>query len=424
MSALDYLNTFTNFEMHLNKVDASNFSLERMTALLKALGDPQKDLKIIHVAGTKGKGSTCAFLSYILATAGYKVGLYTSPHIHQVNERIRILDKKILDSDDDLAGQISNAELDEIVEWMRPHTEAIRNKQGLTYFEVLTAAALVYFHRRKMDWVILETGLGGRLDATNAAHSLIAVITPISLDHTHILGKTVEAIAVEKAAIIKSFEQRVVVAPQDPKAMEVILKRCQEFNLPVVVADPNQCELSEINLEGEHQKINAACAVYVATLLHNWGHKISLSDIQQGLRQTRWPGRFEIISRNPTVILDCAHNQASALALAQTITNQYPQSKVTAILGFSSDKDVKAIIDALKSVVHHFIFTQAQHSRAYAFDSSLLKQWMTDQSWEIVNDAADAIERAKQKIQNSDIIIVAGSIFLVAEVRKLLLNLE
>ena len=198
-----FLNSFTNYESHLHKLRPEDFHLNRIKHFLELAGNPAQNLKIIHLAGTKGKGSTCAFLASILQEAGYKVGLYTSPHLHRVNERIRILSPENLQSKDNFSGAIDDEELASVLTSLRPFTAAIQNEGNiLTFFEVLTVAALCYFANAKVDVVILETGLGGRLDATNAVDSSIAVITPVSLDHTRILGATLDKIALEKAGII------------------------------------------------------------------------------------------------------------------------------------------------------------------------------------------------------------------------------
>ena len=413
-----YLDSFTNFEINLHKLSGQEFDLGRVVGLLDFLGRPDKKLKIIHVAGTKGKGSTCAFLSHVLAASGFRVGLFTSPHLHHVHERIRVLDKAVIDRGEDFAGTITGEQLAQTVNALRPHIAAMTNRGSfLTYFEVLTVAALYFFSRQNLDWVVLETGLGGRLDATNAVDSLVAVITPISLDHTRILGKTLEAIAVEKTGIIKSSQQRVVAAPQDEKVMAVILNRCREFGIPPIIADPAKYRDMAIPLKGEHQKVNAATALHVVELLRVWGHKISDAAIAQGLKRTRWPGRFELLRKKPAVIVDSAHNRASARALAKTIMGEYPGRAVTLVLGTSSDKDIEGLAGELKDVVSTVILTKADHPRAYDFRPAHAGQLFPGRECFVTGNVDDALEMALSKAKKDDVIVAAGSIFIAAEVR-------
>ncbi len=252
----EYLNSLTNFESYLHEIMPDDFHLDRIKELLSALSHPETKLKIIHVAGTKGKGSTCAMIASILQQASFKVGLYTSPHLHRVNERIRILDKNNLHSKGDFTGSISDDQMARIINLIRPVVAVIENKGGfLTYFEVLTAIAAVYFAQEQVDFAVLETGLGGRLDATNAFDAGIAVITLISLHHMKILGNNLKQIAREKAGIIKSSRQKVVIAPQNEIAMEVLKDRCREVGVePQMVHSTQHLTIA---LKGEHQIINA-----------------------------------------------------------------------------------------------------------------------------------------------------------------------
>ena len=300
----EYLNSFTNFESQLHKLRPEDFSLTRIQKFLDLAGNPAQGLKVIHVAGTKGKGSTCAFLAGVLQEAGLKVGLYTSPHLHRVNERIRILNTDNIRSKEDFSGSITDEELALVLAHLRPFAADIQNEGGfLTFFEVLTVAALCYFANSKVDVVILETGLGGRLDATNAVDSLVAVITHVSLDHTRILGSTLSQIASEKAAIIKNSHQKAVIAPQEKEAMDVVLARCREFGVQPIIVSPEKCANLKIGLKGKHQMINAATAMEVLTVLRTMGFKISDEAISEGLKHVRWPGRFELLRSGPDVIV-------------------------------------------------------------------------------------------------------------------------
>ena len=425
MAAFDphqYLNSFTNFENTLHKLKGKDFNLGRVVELLDLLGRPDKDLKIIHVAGTKGKGSTCVFLSYILAAAGFRVGLYTSPHLHRINERIRVLDKQSVERREDFAGMITEEQLAQAVGALRGHVAAMINRGSfLTYFEALTAAALYFFSQQDLDWVILETGLGGRLDATNAVDAMVAVITPISLDHTHILGKTLELITIEKAGIIKSSRQRAVIAPQDEKVMALLLNRCREFGIPPIVVDTVRCQDLEISLKGEHQRVNASTAVHVVELLRHWGCKVPDEAIAEGLKRARWPGRFEVLQKKPVVIVDSAHNAASARVLAKTVADGYSGRTVTLVLGVSLDKDIQGMVRELKAMAARVILTKADHPRAHAFRRDEAGELFEGKEWSVTQTVNEALDLALSKAKDNDVIVVAGSVFVIAETRNRML---
>ena len=415
-----YLNSFTNFENTLHQLKDKDFNLARVVELLDLLGRPDKDLKIIHVAGTKGKGSTCVFLSYILAAAGFRVGLYTSPHLHRINERIRVLDKDSVERREDFAGMITEEQLAQTVSVLRGHIAAMMNRGSfLTYFEVLTAAALYFFSQQRLDWVILETGLGGRLDATNAVDALVAVLTPVSLDHTHILGKTLELITIEKAGIIKSSRQRAVIAPQDEKVMALILNRCREFGIPPIVVDTARYQDLKVFLKGEHQKVNASTAVHVIELLRHWGHKVPDEAIAKGLKRARWPGRFEVLQKKPVVIVDSAHNAASARVLAKTVADGYSGRTVILVLGVSLDKDIQGMARELKAMAARVILTRANHPRAYTFGRDEAGTLFQDKEWSVTQTVNEALDLALSEAKDNDVIVVAGSVFVIAEARKI-----
>ena len=300
--------------------------------------------------------------------------------------------------------------------FLRPLTARIQNEGGvLTYFEVLTVAALCYFAKARVDVVILETGLGGRLDATNAVDSSIAVITPVSLDHTRILGTALSKIASEKAGIIKDSCQKVVIAPQEKEAMDIILQRCREFGVHPILVSPQKHEDLKIGLKGRHQMINAATAVEAAFVLKTTGFNISDEAVSEGLKQVRWPGRFELLRRNPDLIVDGAHNEASAQALARTLMEEYPHRRVILVMGISEDKDVQAISNHLKDSAAHIILTRARHPRAHSFTPTEGKNYFGDKPFEIIEDLPKALEKALQIAGPQDVILVTGSLFIVAE---------
>ncbi len=424
-----YLNSFINYELSLGSVHPSVFKLDRIQAFLQLLGNPQDNLKFIHVAGSKGKGSVCALTASILKQAGYKVGLYTSPHLYSFKERIRVLDKEstpYIREGEIFPDSISDRELSAVLKEIRPQLEKMRSTKKfgqLTFFEVLTVLAILYFFKKKVDWVVLETGLGGRLDATNAVSSSVCAITPISLEHTQILGNTVRKIAIEKAAIIKDARSRVVIAPQEKEAIQVIKKRCQEFGIqPLGVGRDIQYEikLQNMPLLGDHQKVNAAVAMGIVESLRDLGVKISDKAISRGLKNVYWPGRLEIIQRNPLIVLDGAHNGASAKVLAGSLTKIFPRKRAILILGVSSDKNKKDILKELKKISSCIIFTKAEHPRASNWERREVQKYLPQRNFFLTSGVEEALRLAFAKSQKKDMILVAGSLFLVAEVRKLI----
>ena len=295
------------------------------------------------------------------------------------------------------------------------------NNRGieLTYFEVLTVIALAYFKDHGVDYVVLETGLGGRLDATNVVDSLVAVITPISLDHMHILGKTIKAIAGEKAGIIKSSTQQVVIALQEKAAMDVILARCQQFGIKPVVVEGEIDLTQEIALKGAHQRVNAAVAAHAIEALKVFGSPAYPGLIHQAIAVTRWAGRFELLSVNPVIIADGAHNEASARALVRTVKDHYPEHRVILVLAMSSDKDVSSVAAELKLVADTVILTKAAHPRAHEFSRSEAQALFHPKPWFVTEDIGQAMELARSKVDKKHLILVTGSLFIVAQARKL-----
>jgi len=441
--AHEYLGTFTNFESRLSSIHSNLLNLERVRRLFGVLGNPQENLKFIHVAGTKGKGSTCAFAAYILRAAGYRVGLYTSPHLYYVNERIRILEPKASSSSlkEDFYGVIGDQEFSRLVKEFSKSIDKIRHdaKLGdLTYFEVLTGLAIVYFSRRKVDAVILETGLGGRLDATNAVDASVSGITPISLDHTAQLGKTLGKIAGEKAAIIKNPQSKVIVGQQPAPAMAVIMKRCRALKIkPFVIGKDIRVKISgktfsvmtpaatykslQTSLAGEHQCHNAAMAI---AMVESSGFKVKGQSMARGLRETRWPGRFEIVAKNPTVVVDCAHNVASAQVLVEALQKNFSAKRRIIILGLSNDKDISGVCKILAKGARLVVTTQSKHPRAYRFSDEEMKVLFRNQPVFSVSNIKDALTLARREAAKNDIILVAGSVFVAAEARVHLKGLK
>ena len=425
-AALDYVLSFADYERMPRS--ALVFDLRRIERLLARLGNPQQAARAVHIAGTKGKGSTAAMIASILTRAGYRTGLYTSPHILSLTERI----------------QIDGTYIDEgifarLVAEMKPEVEAV-NAAGtygeLTTFELLTALAFAYFKEMKVDYQVLETGLGGRLDATNVVKPEVCVITSISYDHTDVLGDTLARIAAEKAGIIKSGSVAVS-SPQTLEAMEVIERVCQERGVRLVktgsditwhrqsfTAEGQTFRLKGITGEynlalpllGEHQLENAAVAVAVAEVLAERGAKISAESIAGGLAKVQWPGRLQILRRKPWVIVDGAHNADSAKRLVQALKQYFSFSRMVLIIGASSDKNISSMVTELASLPDSVIVTRSRHPRAT--DPAIIVREFSKRGVvpEVAEDVASAVALALSKAAPDDLICATGSLFIIPEV--------
>jgi len=426
--ALDYIYSFADYEKKSSyRYAPETFDLARVEKLLVSLNNPHQRFKSIHIAGTKGKGSVAAMSESILRAAGYRTGLYTSPHLHTVRERIQVNGR--------LIPQETVASL---TEQLQPLVSQV---EGLTTFEIITALGFLYFVERGVEFAVLEVGMGGRLDATNVVNSLVDIITSLSYDHTHILGETLPLIAREKAGIIKS-KALVVSAPQVPEAMAVIEKVCREKDAELTVIGRDWTwEVGEANLEGQwfrvttnefrvtsyelwipllgrHQLINATVVVAAIEKLRQRGINISEASVREGLRQVRWPGRLEILGRRPLVVADCAHNADSAGKLKAALEELFTYGHLILIFGASTDKDIEGMMGELFPLAHQVIVTQARHARAT--DSCVLQQKaLTLRREVIVSDSVDgALSLALEKAGLQDLICVTGSIFVVAEARE------
>jgi len=427
--ALDFLYSFVDFS--LQKVitySPARFKLERMQALVEALGNPQQKYPIIHVAGTKGKGSVSALCSSALRAAGYKVGLYTSPHLDDYAERIQI--------DGEF---ISHAELVELVEEVKPFITPIPE---LTTFEITTALAFMYFTKHKVTAAVIEVGLGGRLDATNVVVPEVSVITSISFDHTYLLGNTLKEIAGEKAGIIKTGVP-VVVSPQEEEARVAIEKVAHERSSTLVQVGQDYLfdefshslegqtlkvwltrsngnspiELS-IPLLGHHQAVNAATAFAALDIFNKKGFKIGLDEIKDGFANSFWPGRFEIVNKSPPMILDCAHNRDSALKLRLTLEQYFPGKSVVLIFGASEDKDIQGMFLELMPVVTELLVVKSFHPRAIEPGKLVEMVGAYGKPVQIVDQIPAALDKAIQLAGDDLVVVVTGSIFVVAEARK------
>lgn len=434
---LKFLNSLPNYEKNTNYSYQETIKLKRIQDFLAIIGNPQESLRVIHVAGTKGKGSTCAFVAYILRQAGFSVGLYTSPHLNDFRERIRILGPVVLKNRktvQDFEGMISQVDLIKIVKELKPliNKYNFSSKYGLlSFFEIYTAIAFVYFFRKQADFVVLETGMGGRLDATNTVNPLVCAITPISLEHTQKLGKTLEKIAKEKAGIIKPEVSIVISASQKLAAAKIIRDQCKKSQAKLLEVGKHlkyfktnasfliqglcgNYKNLKSPLIGDHQMANATLAVGLVETLKLYGFEVGASVIRQGVLKTIWPGRCEVVGKNPVVVLDGAQNLASAEILRTAIKDKFKYNKLILVLGISDDKDIAGICKTLEPLAHEIILTRANSKRAAHPKkfSSYFKRKVY-----LTSSVKEAKLLAKRLAGKKDLILVTGSLFVVGEYR-------
>lgn len=403
--------------------------LDRIEGLLACLGNPHAKLPAVHIAGTNGKGSTAAMLASILTAAGYRTGLYTSPHLERYAERFVV------------NGQpIPEERLAALMERFLPLVEAFIRKGGSrpTEFELLTAIAFLYFREEKVDIAVVETGLGGRLDATNVIVPAVAVITNVSLDHTDYLGENVAAIAREKAGIIKAGVP--VVTAAQGVALEVIRKRCIALGAPLYIAGKDVIcreEAGELGYQritvqgriatyadltlpliGSHQRLNAACAVAAAEVLMERGYRITAEDVTRGLAGVRWLGRCEVVRWSPLVLLDGAHNPAGAAALAEVVRGYLPGREITLVLGILDDKDRKTMVDTLVPLAKKVIVTRPPGARAVGWRRVATEARRHAAAVREIEDANMAVDEALASADGGGAVLITGSLYLVGAVRR------
>lgn len=440
---LDYLYSYVDYSLtHSFNFTDEEFDLGRMHELLRLLGDPHKRYPVIHVAGTKGKGSTAALIGAALRSQGYTVGSYTSPHLQEYTERIQVN-----------AECISKAELVALVEEIKPFVTQV---QRLTTFEITTALGFLYFAQRKADVAVVEVGLGGRLDATNVVEPLVSVITSLSMDHMNVLGDTLPKIATEKAGIIK-VGRPVVSSPQREDARQVLETIAAERNAsltqvgkdflfshgnhdlngqtllvwkaaeqPLVDeyiesggADEWEPLHLQIPLLGYHQVQNAATAYAVLQVAREQGLAVSEEAIRAGFASVQWPGRFEVLQRSPLLIVDSAHNRDSALKLRLTLDDYLPGRAVIMIFGASEDKDVQGMFEELMPRVKRVIATQSVHPRAMEAERLVELAHRFGRPGQVILPVEAALQVAlKQAAQEEAVVLTAGSLFVAAAVRQ------
>ena len=431
-SAVRYLLSLGRELAAPTQASAAKFNLENITILLERLGRPDRAYPCVHIAGTNGKGSTAAFLEKILRDAGFRTGLNTSPHLERINERIR------------LSGvEIGDERFAEIFTRIQAVIEELLAEGKLrahpTYFECVTALALEAFARERVDFAVIEVGLGGRLDATNVVTPLVSIITRIDFDHENFLGHSLREIAGEKAGILKA-QVPAVFAPQLPEAREVLLERAKELRCPVVetgeafrveneVLDHGclRATATEIvsgkvfalepRLAGRFQLQNALNAVAAARILQNRNYRITDANIVNGIASTEWPGRLERLQTRPDVYLDGAHNPGAARELARFLEENFAERKVYLIFGAMRDKAVDEVTGMLFPHAHEVIFTQPGTPRAVS--AGQLAEMAGDHAkkFAVIEDAERALESALAKAGPEDAIFITGSLYLVGELR-------
>jgi len=429
--AVSFLAGLTDYEVSpATAYNAVNYDLRRVEMLLRRLGQPQMGRMTVHIAGTKGKGSTAALVSSILISAGYRTGLFTSPHLYSWQERIAVdgrpVTKKTFAG---LAGAV------------REHVLSINSRARfgrITTFEALTAMAFLYFRACKAEFQVLETGMGGRLDATSVAQPEVCILTSISLDHTAILGDNLSKIAVEKAGIIKPG-CTVISAPQKAEVLTVIKRTCRSVGAELVLAGRditwtricgaltgqsiaargrNGIYTLRLPLLGDYQMENACLAVAAAEALQRRGARISTGHIATGLKSVQWPARLQILHKSPLIVIDGAHNTYSINSLLESVKKYLPHRRLIVIFGSSSDKDIEGMAKALAASAWKVLVTSSCHPRAAS--SELLAEIFQSQgvTVDIRRNAAQALSAAYSASEEDDLILATGSLFLAADIGK------
>jgi dihydrofolate synthase/folylpolyglutamate synthase len=429
--ALAYLRQFINYETQQRvSYDPEHFNPKTFEDFLHTIGAPHEAFPSVLIAGSKGKGSTTVMVASILSRAGLRTGAFVKPHLVTVRERTQI-DRQLISRDDFAA----------LMTELRTHMEAAAPAQRArirTFFELTTALSFLHFARQQVDCAVVEVGLGGRLDTTNVLTPRVAVITPIGLEHTRILGETLAAIAGEKAGIIKPHSC-VVSAEQAPEVVEVLEARCRAQHATLLLAGRDftwdivehtwqgsriqftGCGLQladlHVALPGRHQAANAAVAVAVTAQLRQQGWTLPDDAIRQGLKHVEWEGRLEVIGHHPWVILDAAHTVESAQCLRQALSELFAYDRLHLVLGLSADKNFSGFVDILAPLAHDVIVTRASQPRAIA--PPLLAQAVASHNVPVrtAPDPLTALDMARSAAQPADLICVTGSLLLLGDLK-------
>ncbi|MGM9934870.1 MAG: bifunctional folylpolyglutamate synthase/dihydrofolate synthase [Clostridium sp.] len=411
----------------------SNYGLERTNRLLELLGSPQKKLKLIHIAGTNGKGSTTAMISRMLQGMGYKVGMYTSPYLEEFEERIQI--------------NGSNIPKDKLIENLEQVKTAVSRviEEGYehpTEFEIITVLMFLYFYNENIDYGVIEVGLGGRLDSTNVITPKVSVIASISFDHTNLLGNTIEEIAGEKAGIIKEGIP-VVLYPQSKEAEDVVIKTAESRKSTVYSVNRNDGKLIDIDynnmtqhvevkgingvydihlpLLGEHQILNLCVAVNaVEVLCREEGIKCHKQIIEDSLKDVKWIGRLETLSRNPMIVIDGAHNIDGIRALKKNVEKYFRYNKLYLLLGILADKQVEEMIAEIAPMAEKIIALTPHNDRAELSEDLKDEIKKINENVKAFEDYEDAVREAVNYAGEGDLILISGSLYMIGDMRKII----
>jgi len=432
-AAVDYLLNQTDYErMRVIQYDNETFKLDQMRALLKAIGNPQEKVAMIHVAGTVGKGSTVAMLCSMLQGSGYATGAYTSPHLMDIRERIAVNGE-----------MVEKSTFTELIKTVVQ--AATKNKLSPTFFELMTAVAFKHFADEAVDIAVIETGLGGRLDSTNVITPLMTLITKIDLDHVNLLGGSVEEIAREKAGIFKSSTP--AISAHQTEEVSAVLKECAEStgtNVKVIAQDiefssrfgggidgkqhTRICVITEeeqymhvpVPLDGEHQATNCALAISAIHELKKLGYSFDNLSIYDSLAKTTLSGRMEVVWERPKILVDGAHNPTALRTLIKSVGAHIPYDSMVCVFGCCQDKDVHGMLEQISLGADKIIFTKAEGNTRAAEPKWLQKQFeeISGKMTQIAETLPEALEIAAQAASREDLICVTGSFYLVGETKS------